>query len=225
MRLLVVEDEPDLAQVVVRRLKEAGYAVDLARDGEEALDFLAAVRYDCVILDQLLPKQDGRSVLKALRSRGDNTPVLILTALDALEDKVKGLDAGADDYLTKPFAFEELLARVRALLRRSGEEHRGPILTVADLELNTVTHQVTRDGQEIKLTAKEYALLEYLMRHPNQVLSRSQIAEHVWDYDFTGLSNVVDVYIRYLRRKVDDGFEPKLIQTVRGTGYQLRAPE
>lgn len=225
MRLLVVEDEPDLARVIVRRLKEEGYGVDLAGDGEQALGFVNVVKYDGIILDQLLPVRDGLSFLKEIRNRGDSTPVLILTALDALEAKVKGLDAGADGYLTKPFAFEELFARVRALLRREGERCQGTRLAVADLTLDTVTHRVTRSGQEIQLTAKEYALLEYLLRHPDRVLSRSQIAEHVWDYDFTGLSNVVDVYIRYLRRKIDDLFAPKLIQTVRGIGYRLRVPE
>lgn len=226
MRLLLVEDEAALAQVIVRRLKDAGYAVDWVADGEEALSYAQAVPYDGLILDQLLPRRDGLSVLRELRRRGDKAPVLVLTALDALEDKVKGLDAGADDYLTKPFAFEELLARVRALLRRRGEPCDGPVLRVADLALDTTTHKVTRAGQEIYLTAKEYAVLEYLMRHPDQVLSRAQIAEHVWDYDFTGLSNVVDVYIRYLRRKVDGpAYEPKLIQTVRGVGYRLQVPQ
>lgn len=225
MRFLVVEDEPGLAGSIHRRLKEEGYGVDVVTDGEEALAFLAATDYDLVILDLMLPRVDGLEVLRRMRFSRVAAPVLILTARDALEDKVLGLDTGADDYLTKPFAFEELLARVRALLRREGEERPGTVLKVGDLEMDTVAHSVTRSGKSIELTAREYTLLEYLMRNAGRVLTRSQIGDHVWDYDFGGTSNIVDVYIRYLRRKVDDGFAFKIIQTVRGCGYRLRVPE
>ncbi len=222
LRLLVVEDEPDLAAAVRGRLKGEGYAVDVAADGEEALAFARAVRYDVIVLDLMLPRVSGFEVLRSLRAGGVTAPVLLLTARAAVEDKVRGLDAGADDYLTKPFAFEELLARIRALTRRDLADRAGTVLRVGDLELDTVARRVTRAGRSIELTAKEYALLEYLMRNPGQVLSRTQIADHVWDYDFDGYSNVVDVYIRYLRRKVDEGFDQRLIQTVRGAGYRLR---
>ncbi len=222
LRLLIVEDEQDLAAAVRGRLKGEGYAVDLAADGEEALAFARATPYDVIVLDLMLPRVDGFDVLRSLRSGGVTTPVLLLTARSSVADKVRGLDGGADDYLTKPFAFEELLARVRALTRRDLTGRAGTVLRVSDLELDTVTHRVVRAGRSVELTAKEYALLEYLMRNPGRVLSRTQIADHVWDYDFDGCSNVVDVYVRYLRRKVDEGFSPRLIQTVRGAGYLLR---
>ncbi|MBC7342854.1 MAG: response regulator transcription factor [Clostridia bacterium] len=224
MRLLVVEDEPNLLQAMVRRLKEEGYGVDGATDGEEALAYVATVAYDAIILDLMLPRLSGLEVLREMRNRRLLYPVLILTARDATEDKVKGLDLGADDYLTKPFSFDELLARLRAILRRAGQPRLGTVLKAADLEVDTIARKVTRAGQTILLTSKEYALLEYLIRNQGQVLTRSQIAEHVWDYDFNGMSNIVDVYIRYLRRKIDDPFEPKLIQTIRGSGYRLEAP-
>jgi len=222
VRILVVEDERRIAAFVKRGLEEERYAVDVAYDGEEALDWAAAVDYDLIVLDVLLPKKDGIQVCRELRDRGNRAPILMLTARDGVEDRVRGLDSGADDYLVKPFAFQELLARVRALLRRSGET-KTTRLQVGDLVLDTVTHRATRAGRMIELTAREYALLEFLMRHPRQVLSRTQIAEHVWDYDFFSTSNVVDVYIRYLRRKIDRDFDVKLIQTVRGAGYKIEA--
>jgi heavy metal response regulator len=220
MRILVVEDERRIAAFIKQGLEEERYAVDVVYDGEEALDWADAADYDLIVLDVLLPKKDGIEVCRELRAQGDKVPILMLTARDAIEDRVRGLDSGADDYLVKPFAFQELLARIRALLRRSGET-KTPRLQVGDLVLDTVLHQATRGGQVIELTAREYALLEFLMRHPGQVLSRTQILEHVWDYDFFSTSNVVDVYISYLRRKVDKGFEVKLIQTVRGAGYKI----
>jgi heavy metal response regulator len=222
MRILVVEDERRIAAFIKRGLEEEHYAVDVAYDGEEALDWVAMVDYDLIVLDVLLPKKDGVEVCRELRAQGNKVPILMLTARDAIEDRVQGLDSGADDYLVKPFAFQELLARIRALLRRSGEI-KTPRLQVGDLVLDTLTHQATRGGQVIELTAREYALLEFLMRHPGQVLSRTQISEHVWNYDFFTTSNVVDVYIRYLRRKIDKGFEVKLLQTVRGVGYKIEA--
>ena len=221
MRMLVVEDDPSLLKTVARRLKESGYGVDSAKDGEEGLRLAEIVEYDCIILDLMLPVLDGLTVLKKLRARKIATPVLILTAKDAVEDRVKGLDTGADDYLVKPFSFDELLARVRALLRRRGED-REVVLRIDDLTLDTTTHVATRAGKEIELTAKEYAILEYLMRNKGILLTRSQIIEHVWHYDFDYTSNVVEVYIRYLRRKVDEGFTYKLIHTVRGSGYMLK---
>ncbi|MBC8248339.1 MAG: response regulator transcription factor [Anaerolineales bacterium] len=222
MRILIVEDERRIAAFIKRGLEEEHYAVDVAYDGEEALDWAAVVEYDLIVLDVLLPKKDGIEVCRELRAQGNKVPILMLTARDAIEDRVQGLDSGADDYLVKPFAFQELLARIRALLRRSGEI-KTTRLQVGDLVLDTLTHRATRGGQVIELTAREYALLEFLMRHPGQVLSRTQISEHVWNYDFFTTSNVVDVYIRYLRRKIDKGFEVKLLQTVRGVGYKIEA--
>jgi heavy metal response regulator len=222
MRILVVEDERRIASFIKQGLEEERYAVDVVYDGEEALDWVDAADYDLIVLDVLIPKKDGIQVCRELRTQGNKVPILMLTARDAIEDRVRGLDSGADDYLVKPFAFQELLARIRALLRRSGEV-KIPRLQVGDLVLDTIAHRATRSGRVIELTAREYALLEFLMRHPGQVLSRTQIAEHVWNYDFFSTSNVVDVYIRYLRRKVDKGFEIKLIQTVRGVGYKIEA--
>ncbi len=223
MRVLIVEDETTLAHTLARSLQEEGYAADIAYDGEEGVAFTETVVYDLLILDLMLPRLDGMEVIRRLRNQRIKVPVLMLTARDTVADKVKGLDAGADDYLTKPFALDELLARVRALLRRESQ-NKSILLQVGDLIMDTVAHQVRRDDREINLTNKEYALLEYLMRNPNRVLSRAQIAEHVWDYDFSGLSNIVDVYVRYLRRKLDDNFEPKLLYTIRGSGYCLREP-
>lgn len=220
MRILVVEDEQRIAVFIKQGLEEEGYAVDVAYDGEEALDWAAMVDYDLIVLDVLLPKKNGIQTCRDLRAQGNKVPVLMLTARDAIEDRVRGLDSGADDYLVKPFAFQELLARIRALLRRSGEV-KTTRLQVGDLMLDTLTHRATRGERAIELTAREYAILEFLMRHPGQVLSRTQIAEHVWNYDFYSTSNVVDVYIRYLRRKVDEGFDVNLIETVRGVGYKI----
>ena len=223
MRILVVEDEKQLAGILRRGLREHGYAADEAHDGEDALSLVETSEYDLIVLDVMLPGLSGLEIARTLRARRIGTPILMLTARDTVDDRVAGLDSGADDYLIKPFAFRELLARIRALLRRD-DLVKDPILRVADLEVDTVSREVRRGGQLVPLASKEYAVLEYLVRNPNRVLTRTQIAEHVWDYDFTAMSNVVDVYIRYLRRKLDDGCEPRLIRTVRGTGYQLKAP-
>lgn len=221
MRILVVEDEEKVASFIRKGLQEEHYAVDLAPDGEEGLTMAQLNPYDLIVLDLMLPKLDGFRVLQRLRGDGVDAPVLVLTARDGVSDKVRGLDLGADDYLTKPFAFAELLARVRAILRR-GKPQRAPILKVADLSLDPASRRVTRSGKAIELTAKEFALLEYLMRHPGQVLTRTMISEHVWDQSFDSYTNVIDVYVNYLRKKVDQGFEPKLIHTIRGVGYVLR---
>ncbi|MGQ9854719.1 MAG: response regulator [Candidatus Oleimicrobiaceae bacterium] len=220
MRILVVEDDSGTARFICQGLGEAGYAVDAAADGQEGLDYALAAPYDLLILDILLPKMDGLRLLRELRERGVRTPVLLLTARDTVEDRVQGLDSGADDYLIKPFAFSELLARVRALLRRPPLQS-DPVLRIGDLELDTVRREVRRAGRRIDLSPREFSLLEYLMRHPNQVLTRTQIAEHIWSFDFFAESNVVDVYIGYLRRKIDRGFDRPLIHTVRGVGYRI----
>ena len=223
MRILIVEDEMAIAAFIRQGLEEAGYALDLAEDGAEALHWLAIAEYDVVILDVMLPDRSGLDICAELRRRGVRAPVLMLTARDTVEDRVAGLDSGADDYLIKPFAFAELLARLRALLRRE------PLLTstrlqVADLTLDTVSRAVQRAGRPIALTSKECSLLEFLMRHPNQTLTRAMIAEHVWNYDFDNLTNLIDVHIHGLRRKIDDAYEPKLLHTVRGVGYRLGLP-
>lgn len=220
MRFLVVEDEEKVARFVRRALEEESYAVDVVGDGESAVDQIEVVPYDLIILDLTLPKKGGMEVLQWLRQKGHKTPVLILTARTAIGDRVKGLDLGADDYLVKPFAIEEFLARVRALLRRGGVT--SPLLQADDLTLDPVTHEVRRAGQKIELTTKEYALLEYFLRNPNRVLTRSMISEHVWDIHFDTFTNVIDVYVNYLRNKVDRGFKRPLIQTVRGVGYVLK---
>lgn len=222
MRILVVEDEAKVASFIRRALEEESYAVDVCADGARGLDLAWAGCYDLVILDLMLPGMPGLEVLKALRKEQVAAPVLILTARSELDQKVKGLDAGADDYLTKPFAIEELLARVRVLLRRGSGEAAG-VLQVDDLVLNPATREVTRGGKRIELTAKEYALLEYLMRNAGRVLTRPMIAEHVWNQDFDTFTNVIDVYVNYLRNKIDRGQERKLLQTVRGSGYTLKA--
>jgi len=223
MRILVADDDRRLTGIVKRGLMEEAYAVDVAYDGEES-EYLAEINpYDLVILDIMMPKKDGIEVCRELRAKSVNTPILMLTARDAVEDRVKGLDAGADDYLVKPFAFNELLARVRALLRRNGVT-RSPELKVGDLSLNTLTREVRRGERVVELTTKEYVILEYLMRHPNVVVTRRMLEEHAWDYDFDSLSNLIDVYIRRLRRKIDVGGDKSMIQTVRGAGYRLRAP-
>jgi DNA-binding response OmpR family regulator len=222
MRILVVEDEAKVASFIRRALEEESYAVDVCADGARGLDLARAGCYDLVILDLMLPEMPGLEVLKALRKEQVAAPVLILTARSELDQKVKGLDAGADDYLTKPFAIEELLARVRVLLRRGSGEAAG-VLQVDDLVLNPATREVTRGGKRIELTAKEYALLEYLMRNAGRVLTRPMIAEHVWNQDFDTFTNVIDVYVNYLRNKIDRGQERKLLQTVRGSGSTLKA--
>jgi len=221
MKVLVVEDEKKVAGFIKRGLEEDEYSVTVVHDGVEGLKQAQAGEYSLVILDLMLPKKDGLTVIKELREGGSLVPVLMLTARGTTEDIVSGLDAGSDDYLTKPFAFAELLARVRALLRRS-EQDRGAEIFFADLRLDPVSHKVWRSGTEIDLTAKEYGLLEYLVRNPNTVLSRAMIAEHVWDYAFDSFTNIIDVYVNYLRKKVDKDYPAKLIHTVRGQGYILR---
>lgn len=220
MRVLVVEDERKIADFIRKGLSEQGYAVDVAYDGDEAVDWPTVAEFDVIILDVMLPVRDGIEVCSVLRRRGLRTPILMLTAKDTVEDRVRGLDSGADDYLVKPFAFAELLARLRALTRRQPAV-LGAVLQVGDLVLDTATRKVVRGATPVDLTTKEYAILEYLMRHPNQVLTRTMIAEHVWNYDFDNASNVIDVHIRNLRRKIDDRFPTKLIQTVRGAGYRI----
>jgi DNA-binding response OmpR family regulator len=223
MRLLLVEDNRRLSQSLRLSLVDNGYAVDAAFDGEEGLEMAEMTAYDAIILDIMLPKKDGLEVCRDLRRQRIRTPVLMLTARDTVEDRVLGLDQGADDYLVKPFAIEELCARLRALMRRESED-RGGLLVVGDLVLDPATHRVTRQGQEIDLTAKEYSLLEYFMRHPNRLITREMAESHVWNYDFVSTSNVVDVYVRRLRRKIDDPFPAKLFETVRGAGYRLLKP-
>jgi len=221
MRLLVVEDEKKVARFIKQGLEEEGYAVDLAGDGEEGLAMALDGVHDLFILDIGLPRRNGLQVLEELRKRKIATPVLLLTVRATIEDKVLGLDAGADDYLTKPFAFQELVARVRALLRRRIESSPA-LLQFSDLTLDLARRAVYRSGEKIELTAKEFALLEYFLRNPGRVLTRTQIIEHVWDYDFDSGTNLVDVYVNYLRKKVDSGREPRLIHTVRGVGYVLK---
>jgi len=221
MKILVIEDEKKVAGFIKRGLEEDDYSVTVVHDGVEGLKQALAGDYSLVILDLMIPKKDGLTVIKELRETGNLVPVLMLTARGTTEDIVSGLDAGSDDYLTKPFAFAELMARVRALLRRS-EQDRGAEILFADLRLDPVSHKVWRSGTEIDLTAKEYGLLEYLVRNPNTVLSRAMIAEHVWDYAFDSFTNIIDVYVNYLRKKVDKDYPAKLIHTVRGQGYILR---
>lgn len=220
MRILVAEDDKAIASALLAGLSEQGYAVDIVEDGEQAIDFAELTRYDQIILDVMLPVRQGTDVCRTLRKRGLTTPILMLTARDTVEDRVEGLDSGADDYLVKPFAFSELLARLRALARRPSQL-TGRKLRLGDLELDSVTRLVTRGGRQIQLTSKEYALLEYFLRHANQVLTRSQIVENVWNYDYSHATNVIDVHIRNLRRKLDDPSGTSLIQTVRGAGYQM----
>jgi DNA-binding response OmpR family regulator len=223
MRLLLVEDQVKVARFIQRGLEEEHYAVDVAASGEDALALISVTSYDLVILDLMLPDMSGVDVCAQLRRTRHSVPILMLTARDTLEDKVMGLDAGADDYLTKPFAFPEFLARVRALLRRE-ESVRSAIIEVDTLMVDTASHVVTRGGVPIELASKEYAVLEYLARRVGRVVTRSMILNAVWGYDFDPASNVVDVYISYLRRKIDDPYPVKLLETVRGTGYRLRAP-
>jgi heavy metal response regulator len=224
MRILLVEDEPGIAQFIQQGLVEVGYAVDIASNGRAGLDYALSAEYDIIAIDIMLPEMDGLQLLQTLRSERINIPVLLLTARDTVEDRVRGLDAGADDYLVKPFAFSELLARLRALLRRPPLQV-DTILRVGELEMDVANREVRRAGAAIDLSPREFALLEYLMRHPRQVLTRDQITEHIWNFDFYGDSNVVDVYIGYLRRKIDRGFDRPLLHTVRGVGYRLSAED
>ena len=221
MRILVVEDEKNLNRVLKKQLEKQGYSVDACLDGLEAKDYMDMTEYDVIILDIMLPGMDGLQLLKMAREKDLPSQIIMLTARDSIEDRVKGLDMGADDYLTKPFAFEELLARIRMLVRKKSG-NKTNVYRSADLELDTSAMTVTRGGQQIMLTAREFAVLRYLMANKGIVLSREKIEEHLFDYDYDGASNVVDVYIRYLRKKVDEGFDEKLIHTVRGTGYVLK---
>ncbi len=221
MRILIVEDEVKMARAIRRGLEHEGWTADVAPDGDEGLARASNETYDAVVLDVMLPRRDGFAVCKALRARGRWVPVLMLTARDAVDDRIRGLDVGADDYLVKPFAFGELLARLRALIRR-GPSERPQVLCVGDVELDPAAHAVTRAGQAVELSAREFALLEYLMRHPGEVVSRTRLLDHVWDYEYGGGSNVVDVYVGYLRRKLERPFGRPFIRTVRGVGYGVR---
>ena len=221
MRILIVEDEKKVAGFIKKGLEEETYAVDVAYDGEEGFHLATMNQYDMIILDLMLPKMDGLEVLTRLRDKKVSTPILLLTAKDAVDDKVTGLNKGADDYLTKPFAFSELLARIRSLLRR-GQVETQTELKVGDLTLDMVSHKVSRDGEEIELTGKEYSLLEYFMRNEGKVLTRTMIAEHVWDYNFDTFTNVIDVYVNHLRKKIDKKYPAKLLHTLRGVGYVMR---
>ncbi|HHW73871.1 MAG TPA: response regulator transcription factor [Firmicutes bacterium] len=220
MRILVAEDEPALNEVIAKKLSAEGYAVDRCFNGREALDYLGSVSYDAAILDIMMPELDGLEAVRRLREEGNMTPVIFLTAKDTISDKVRGLDCGANDYLVKPFSFDELIARIRAVTRAAVRNPTN-LYSIADLTLDAETHIVKRAGREIALTAKEYALLEYLLRNKKKILSRRKIEDNVWNYDYEGGTNVVDVYIAYLRKKIDEGHAVKLIQTVRGIGYRL----
>lgn len=215
-----MEDDKRVAGFVLRGLKEEGYATDLAGDGDTAIEQASSTDYDAIVLDVMLPRRNGVDVCRVLRERGIRTPILMLTARDAVDDRVRGLNAGADDYLTKPFAFEEFVARIRALLRRS-QDQRTDRLAVSDLVVDTASRRVSRNGRPVRLTSKEYALLEYMMRHAGEVLSETVLLEHVWDMNFDPRSNVVDVYIHHLRQKIDRGQRSQLIQTIRGAGYRI----
>lgn len=223
MRILVIEDNHRLSNSLAASLAHEGYSVDCAYDGQEGQDLAEITSYDLILLDILLPKKDGLEVCRDLRRRRVHTPILLLTARDSIDDRVQGLDCGADDYLVKPFAMRELLARLRALLRRQQPAKQGR-LEIGDLVVDPITHTVEREGCELELTPKEFALLEYLMYHPNQVVTRDMIEQHIWNYDFECESNVIDVYVRRVRRKIDDPFAVKLLTTVRGVGYRLQAP-
>jgi two-component system copper resistance phosphate regulon response regulator CusR len=220
MRILLVEDEKKVADIIVRGLKAERYAVDVCHDGQGGWDAANAYDYDLIILDLMLPGLTGTEILEKVRRKNQSVPILILTARDGMADKIKNFETGADDYLTKPFAFAELQVRIKALLRR-GPVNRSSVLRVGDLEIDRLSQNVKRAGKKIELTAKEYALLEYLATHPGRVFSRTMIIEHVWDQSFQGLTNIVDVYVRHLREKVDDAFPVKLLRTVRGVGYSL----
>lgn len=224
MRLLVAEDEKSLNRVITKRLESEGYSVDSCFNGEDALDYMYVGEFDAVIMDIMMPKLDGIEAVKRMRARGDSTPVIFLTAKDSISDRVAGLDAGAEDYLTKPFAFEELLARIRVMTRKKSGNTTN-VYTVADLVLDISSRTVQRDGTQITLSAKEYDILEYLILNKGKIISREKIENHVWNFDYSGGTNIVDVYIRYLRKKLDDGFDEKLIHTVRGMGYVLKISE
>ncbi len=221
MRILIAEDEKSLNRIIAKQLKASGYSVDCAFNGEEAYDLINMTDYDAAVFDVMMPKIDGFSLLRKIRKDGNNLPVLFLTARDSIEDRVEGLDIGADDYLVKPFAFEELLARIRVLIRKNSVSNSN-IISVADLTVDISSRKVTRNGKDIVLSAKEYELLQYLAVNNGIVLSREKIEDHIWNYDYEGGTNVVDVYIRYLRKKIDEGHDKKLIHTVRGMGYVLR---
>ena len=221
MRILVVEDERDLNRILTSSLEAEHYSVDSCHSGTEALEYLESAEYDAAVLDIMMPGMDGLTVLKKIRQKKINTPVILLTARDSIEDRVSGLDAGANDYLVKPFAYEELSARIRVLLRKPAKTPK-TCYRVGGLEVHMDTHQVLRDGEEIKLSGKEFALLRYMVQNAGTVLSRDRLEQHLWNYDYMGSSNVIDVYIRYLRKKIDDGRETKLIHTVRGAGYVLK---
>lgn len=224
MRILVAEDEKSLNRVITKRLESEGYSVDSCFNGEDALDYMYVGEFDAVIMDIMMPKLDGIEAVKRMRARGDSTPVIFLTAKDSISDRVAGLDAGAEDYLTKPFAFEELLARIRVMTRKKSGNTTN-VYTVADLVLDTSSRTVQRGGTQITLSAKEYDILEYLILNKGKIISREKIENHVWNFDYSGGTNIVDVYIRYLRKKLDDGFDEKLIHTVRGMGYVLKISE
>ena len=223
MRILIAEDERDLNRLIARTLEKEGYGVDACLDGEEALYCLETTDYDAAVLDIMMPKKDGLQVLKAVRARGNDLPILLLTARDSISDRVTGLDSGADDYLIKPFDFDELLARLGVMTRRRSA-HKSSLITVGNLTLDTASHQVARGGKTIDLSAREYAILEYLCMNAGTVLSRETIENHIWNYDYSGGTNVVDVYISYLRRKIDGGQEKKLIRTVWGACWMIREP-
>ena len=225
MRILVIEDEKNLNNIIVKKLVMEKYGVDSCFNGDDALDYIFSAEYDVIILDIMLPEIDGFEILKTIREKGIKTPVLLLTALDGIEDRVKGLDYGADDYLVKPFAFDELMARIRVLLRRNstnGNSNASNVFSIANLTVNCNSHDVFRDDVPIKLSTREFTILEYMIRNKERVLSREQIEQHIWNYDYEGGTNVIDVYIRYLRKKIDKNFEPKLIHTIRGVGYVLK---
>ena len=222
MKILIVEDEKRLCHTISKHLKTEGYTTDVCFDGNDAVDYIDASEYDAVILDIMLPGRDGLSILRYMKEKKNPAPVLLLTAKTSVEDRVRGLDSGADDYLTKPFSLEELSARIRVLIRRNGVDQTDINLKAGSLTLNTKSKTAERDGREIKLTAKEYAILEYLMHNKGIVLSREKIQQHIWNYDYDGASNIIDVYIRTLRNKIDQGSDEKLIQTVRGIGYVIK---
>jgi len=221
LKILLIEDDTSLQNIITKRLLTEGYQVDSCFDGQTGFEYADGIDYDCIILDLMLPKLNGIELMKSLRAKGNKSNILILTAKDSIEDRVWGLNAGADDYLVKPFAFDELLARIRVLMRRQGEI-KDNILSIEDLQMNVSEHLVTRGNKNIQLTSKEYALLEYLLRNQGRILTRTQIADHVWKNEFEYDSNIVDVYIRYLRGKIDKDFDLKLIHTIRGFGYVMR---
>ena len=224
MRILLAEDQRDLNRLLTKRLRDEKYSVDTCFNGQEARDYLDGAQYDAVIMDIMMPKMSGLEALKIIRARKNYVPVLLLTAMDSIEDRVRGLDAGADDYLVKPFAFEELMARIRVMLRKPVAVQTN-VYTVGDLEVHVDTMKVKRGGKDIPLSAKEFALLRYMVQNAGIVLSRERLEQHIWNYDYSGGSNVIDVYIRYLRKKIDDGFDNKLIHTIRGAGYVIKEGE